>query len=60
VKSSTIGKLIGKVIDAEKWTTKKVIVLFVVLLLPFGPLAVGLYFGAKECARRKRETNERT
>ena len=45
-------------IDAEEWTTEKIIVLIVVLLLPFGPLAVGLYFGGKEYWRRKRDKNE--
>jgi len=54
-KRSTIGKLIGRIIDAEKWTTEKVIILIVVLLLPFGPLAVGLYFGIKEYIRVKKQ-----
>jgi len=47
MRNSSVGKLIGNLIDKEKWSIKKIIILVIILLLPFGLLLVGLYFAAK-------------
>lgn len=53
-KTSTTGKMIAKVIKTESWSTKKIVLVTIVLLLPLGPLAVATYFGARELARKKK------
>jgi hypothetical protein len=47
--------MIAKVIKTEDWSTYKIILIVIILLLPFGPLAVAAYFGIKELLRRRKE-----
>lgn len=56
-KTSSIGRAIGKMIDLENWSKGKIAIMIIVLILPFGPLALALYFATKEVVRRKRNKN---
>ena len=52
---SSIGQTVAKMIDREKWGPGKiVIILLIILVLPLGPLVLGLYVAAREAVRKKR------
>lgn len=57
MKTSSIGRAVGKMIDLENWSKGKIVIIITVLILPFGPLALALYFATKEVVRRKRNKN---
>ena len=59
-KSSTIGNVIGRILQEETWTPQKIIFLAIVLILPLGPMCVAAYFCIKEYRRRKREASEKS
>lgn len=54
-KTSSIGKAVGKIIDQENWSIGKIAVMVTVLILPFGPFALALYFATKEVIRRRKK-----
>lgn len=59
-KPSTIGNVIGRILQEETWTPQKIIFLAIVLVLPLGPMCVAAYFGIREYKRRKRESSEKS